>query len=209
MTNATLETEASHQAAQSGERISIHPLADELQAAQHWLLLDVRTPFEYKESHIKDSWNVPLHDLERYMDEIRKQAEGRTIVTICRSGARAAKARKMLLKAAISDDVRVLEGGVSAWAREGQTLRYGRGGMSIERQVRIAAGSMVALGTALGFFVSPWFLIVPAFVGLGLTFAGITNTCGMAKMLMRMPFNRLKQLASCPLQQGENVGNQS
>jgi hypothetical protein len=62
--------------------------------------------------------------------------------------------------------------------------------MSLERQVRIAAGSLVVLGTVLGAFVHPAFLGLPAFVGAGLIFAGVTDTCGMGMLLARMPWNR-------------------
>jgi rhodanese-related sulfurtransferase len=58
------------------------------------------------------------------------------------------------------------------------------------RQVQIAAGSLVFLGTSLGAFVSPWFLILSAFVGAGLVFAGVTNTCAMAMLLAKLPYNR-------------------
>jgi hypothetical protein len=42
----------------------------------------------------------------------------------------------------------------------------------------------------LGLLVSPWFFVVPAFVGAGLITAGVTGFCGMARMLMRAPWNR-------------------
>jgi hypothetical protein len=62
--------------------------------------------------------------------------------------------------------------------------------MSLERQVRIAAGSLVLLGVALGAFVSQWLYGLSAFVGAGLVFAGLTDTCGMGMLLARMPWNR-------------------
>ena len=70
--------------------------------------------------------------------------------------------------------------------------------ISLERQVRIAAGSLVVLGTALGAFVHPGFLALAAFVGAGLVFAGITDTCGMGLLLARMPWNRVESTGSCP-----------
>lgn len=205
MTEATINAQSEAPASANQGKVSIHPLAEELESPQHWLLLDVRTPFEFKESRIKDSWNVPLHDLPKHMEKVREHAEGKRVAVICRSGTRASAARKAMLKANIDADIRVMEGGIAAWAREGKPLLYGRGGISLERQVRMVAGSMGLIGTLLGAFVSPLFLIIPGFIGAGLTFAGITNTCGMAKILMRMPFNRLKQLANCPLQSGEPV----
>ena len=75
----------------------------------------------------------------------------------------------------------------------------GRKAISLERQVRIAAGSLVVLGTALGAFVHPGFLALSAFVGAGLVFAGVTDTCGMGMMLARMPWNRAEpEAATCP-----------
>jgi len=38
--------------------------------------------------------------------------------------------------------------------------------------------------------LSPWWLTLPGFVGCGLVFAGVTDTCGMAMMLAKMPWNR-------------------
>ena len=60
----------------------------------------------------------------------------------------------------------------------------------------LTAGTLAAGGTALGVWVSPWFLIVPGFVGCGLAFAGATGWCGMAMLLGRMPWNRRVSAAS-------------
>jgi hypothetical protein len=49
---------------------------------------------------------------------------------------------------------------------------------------------MTLAGTVLGVAVSPWFFVVPAFFGAGLTFAGLTGFCGLARVLMKMPWNR-------------------
>ena len=64
--------------------------------------------------------------------------------------------------------------------------------MSLERQVRIAAGFLALLGALLGFFVHPNYFGLYAFVGAGLMFAGITDTCGMAMLIARMPWNQCK-----------------
>lgn len=70
--------------------------------------------------------------------------------------------------------------------------------MSLERQVRIAAGLLVVLGTALGYFVHPYLLGLPAFVGAGLVFAGITDTCGMGMLLAKMPWNQVAAVTDSP-----------
>ena len=71
----------------------------------------------------------------------------------------------------------------------------GKKAISLERQVRIAAGSLVLLGVLLGWLVHPAFIGLSAFVGAGLVFAGVTDTCGMGMMLARMPWNQVKDAA--------------
>jgi hypothetical protein len=85
---------------------------------------------------------------------------------------------------------RVLEGGVNAWRRAKLPLREGRRRLPVDRQVQLIAGLMVLTGVTLGVLVNPWFLGLAAFFGAGLTFAGATGTCGLALVLMRLPWNR-------------------
>jgi len=86
----------------------------------------------------------------------------------------------------------VVEGGTNAWIAAGLPVIRGRKTISIERQVRIGAGSLVVIGTGLGRFVHPAFYILAAFVGAGLVFAGVTDICGMANVLAKAPWNRTK-----------------
>jgi hypothetical protein len=60
----------------------------------------------------------------------------------------------------------------------------------MERQVRTAAGSLILISLALARSVSHTFLFATAFVGVGLVFAGVSNTCLMASILGRLPWNR-------------------
>ena len=62
--------------------------------------------------------------------------------------------------------------------------------IELQRQVQIAAGSLALLGVILGATVSPLFYALAGLVGAGLTFAGLTGTCGMARLLQLMPWNR-------------------
>ncbi len=55
--------------------------------------------------------------------------------------------------------------------------------MNIDRLVMAFAGIFILVGTALGFFVHPYWLIIPAFVGLNLLQASFTGFCPLAKML--------------------------
>jgi rhodanese-related sulfurtransferase len=110
---------------------------------------------------------------------------------MCRSGGRARQAAEKLAAAGLSN-LRVIAGGMQSWESEGLPVVRGRATISLERQVRIAAGALVCVGSLLGYFVNPAWIALSAFVGAGLTFAGITDTCGMAMVLARMPWNNRK-----------------
>ena len=84
---------------------------------------------------------------------------------------------------------RVLEGGMTAW-RRARSPCAGPQRLPVDRQVQLIAGVMVLTGVTLGTLVNPWFLAISAFFGAGLTFAGATGTCGLALLLLRMPWNR-------------------
>ena len=150
-------------------------------------LVDVRTPAEHGEVHIAGSALMPLDRLDP--EKVREQAAGRPCVLVCRSGKRAEQARQKLAASGCSP-LAVLEGGVAAWEAAGLPVERGRAVMSLERQVRIAAGLLVLTGVALGATVHPAFFGLIAFVGAGLVFAGITDWCGMGMLLARMPWNR-------------------
>ncbi len=159
-------------------------------STHQWLLLDVRTPAEFSGAHIAGSVNVPLHALRRQAAAIREMsADDRCIALVCRTDRRAEEARR-ILEAEHIENPRVLRGGIVAWEQDGLPLVHGRGAISLERQVRIAAGALVLLGVTLGLLSHPGFFGLSAFVGAGLVFAGVTDTCGMAMLLARMPWNR-------------------
>ena len=171
-------------------------------------LLDVRTPGEFETSHIPGAYNVPLDTLPEHTREIRTVTDAQ-IVLVCQSGQRAGKADDALRAAGMSN-LHVLEGGMNGWiANNFETIR-GRHRISLERQVRIIAGGVAAIGAILALFVNPLFAILPAFMGSGLVFAGVTDTCTMAMILSRLGYNRP---ASCDpaaavraLAAGEPVG---
>lgn len=151
------------------------------------LLLDVRTPAEYEEMHIDGAILHPITELDAA--KVKGLLAGKSAcVVICRSGRRARKAAEALSSAGL-DQLRVLEGGMLAWKSQGLEMVEGRKTISLERQVRICAGALVFVGSALGYFINPVWLALPAFVGAGLVFAGVTDTCGMGMVLARMPWN--------------------
>ena len=153
-------------------------------------VLDVRTPGEFESVHIRGAYNVPLDTLSEHSAEI--SGVSAPVILVCQSGGRARRA-EAALKAAGMANLHVLEGGMNAWVGGGFPVGGGKRRLSLERQVRIVAGTLAATGGLLGFFVNPAFALIPAFVGSGLAFAGVTDICGMGLLLARLPYNR----ASC------------
>jgi rhodanese-related sulfurtransferase len=173
--------------------ISPASLADLRRRGEKVTLVDVRTPAEFGEVHVDFAHNIPLDRLEPR--EIAALGAG-PIYFVCKSGGRSQKACEKLVAAGVRDVVSV-EGGTAACEAAGLAVVRGRKAMSLERQVRIAAGSLVAIGAALAAFGpdQTWQQIgagLAGFVGCGLVFAGVTDTCGMAMLLARMPWNQVR-----------------
>ena len=152
-------------------------------------ILDVRTPAEYETVHIPGAYNVPLDHLGEHGREIRSNVAA-PVVLVCQSGQRARKAEEALRSAGMPN-LHVLDGGMAAWVSAGRSVVRGAARVSLERQVRITAGALVAIGGALALLVGPAFALVPTLIGAGLVFSGVTNTCGMAMLLTRLPYNRV------------------
>jgi rhodanese-related sulfurtransferase len=151
------------------------------------LLIDVREPEEYAAEHIA---GAKLMALSAFDPANLPQESGKKIVLQCQSSNRSAQAAQKMLNAGFEEVIH-LQGGLSTWKAAGYPTQVNeKAPISMFRQVQIVAGSLVFLGTILGAFVSPWFLILSAFVGGGLVFAGITNTCAMAMLLAKLPYNR-------------------
>jgi len=179
MTQATAEARARITAAEAAERVS----AAEGSAA----VIDVRSGVEFDGEHVPGSRSIPLDRLAERLDEVRAVPAPRLL--LCRTGVRAEKALRTLENLGVTD-LLVVEGGIEAYARAGGATEVGAAVVSLERQVRIAAGLLVLLGLALGAVVHPGFLFLSAFVGAGLVFAGVTDWCGMGLLIARAPWNR-------------------
>jgi rhodanese-related sulfurtransferase len=159
-------------------------------------LIDVRTPVEFREMHVDSARNVPLDRLDPVaLMQARNVSRDEPLYLICRSGSRGKQACEHFLAAAFTNVVNV-EGGTLACMDCGLPVVRGRKSISLERQVRIAAGSLVLIGALLGWLVHPVFIGLSAFIGAGLVFAGITDTCGMGMLLARMPWNQVRETAS-------------
>ncbi|HXY33802.1 MAG TPA: rhodanese-like domain-containing protein [Planctomycetaceae bacterium] len=152
-------------------------------------LIDVRTPAEFQEVHVEFATNVPLTELDpAQIVQARNGSANEPLYVICRSGGRGQQACEKFAKAGFSHVINV-EGGTLACETAGLPLVRGKKVMSLERQVRITAGSLVLVGVILGWLVHPYFFGLSAFIGAGLVFAGLTDTCGMGMLLARMPWN--------------------
>ena len=169
-------------------KILANQLNADIQSGKSLSLIDVRTPAEYGEVHIPASQLMPLDRLD--VAAIKSAgSHGGQCVMICLSGKRAEQAYQKLEDAGCENLV-ILDGGVTAWESAGLPVVRGAKAISLERQVRIAAGALVLLGVILGTWVHSGFYGLSAFVGAGLVFAGVTDWCGMAMILAKMPWNQ-------------------
>lgn len=164
--------------------IPANELEQRLRDGEPFQLIDVRTPAEHAGSRMPGSVNVPLDALASHTDVL--VASGAPVVIVCASGRRAVVAAEWLARH--RGDVAVLDGGLDAWRDLGGELHSLPGVWAMERQIRFTAGSLVLLGLALS-LVLPQAVWLAAFVGGGLVFSALTNTCAMGVLLSRMPWN--------------------
>lgn len=163
--------------------------AEMLRNAPGTRLLDVRTPGEFETAHIPGAYNVPLDTLAEHAREIRSVVDAE-IVLVCQSGNRARQADSALRSLGMSN-LHLLDGGMNAWQAAGMNTNRRAKRISLERQVRITAGSIVAVGAILALAFNPLFAVIPALIGSGLVFSGLTDTCTMGLLLARLPYNHV------------------
>lgn len=168
-------------------RSTTSELAEALANDADCQVLDVREPAEYQGGHIPGSALTPLSNLDRAL--VALDPHRRTYV-VCRSGQRAQHAAKRMNELGWTD-VRVLEGGIQAWARACRPVEGSRRApWSLDRQVRFTAGSLAAAGVLGAVAVHPAFMAIPGLVGAGLVVSALTDTCAMGSLLARMPWNQ-------------------
>lgn len=153
-------------------------------------LVDIREANERARERVGDSMHLPLSKVDGSGSGL---PESGVVIFHCKSGGRtASNAAKLRTHAGDACNAYLLEGGLESWRKAGLPVIVDRSQpIELQRQVQIVAGGMGLIGTVLGATVSPLFYIIPGFVGGGLLFAGITGFCGMAKVLMRAPWNRV------------------
>ncbi|MFB6563187.1 rhodanese-like domain-containing protein [Streptomyces sp. NPDC056400] len=155
------------------------------------IVLDVRTPGEYATGHLPGALNIPLDQLTRALPDLREAAARGDILVVCASGTRAENARTTLADNGITAST--LTGGTGAWTDGGLALHHPEEdrptAWNMERQVRFTAGAVVLTGLALG-RLRPAFRLASAGIAGGLVYSALTNTCGMAALLAKLPHNR-------------------
>ncbi|MFP8959776.1 rhodanese-like domain-containing protein [Streptomyces nanhaiensis] len=153
-------------------------------------VVDVRTPGEYASGHLPGAHNIPLDRLQQALPALRTASARGDLLVVCASGARSATACAVLAEHGIT--AATLEGGTAAWTERGHDLHRPAGARTawaMERQVRLAAGSLVLLGLIAG-RRRPAARMVSAGIAGGLVFSALTDTCGMARVLAKLPHNR-------------------
>ena len=150
-------------------------------------LLDVRSALEFNQVHIEDSINIPIDTLSSRIGELSRAGQG--YIVFCLAGNRSPMAADMLIQSGINK-VKVMEGGIARWQKEKLAVIKGQGGMLLERQVRIIAGSLVLAGIIMAWLLHWAFIFISVFVGSGLIYAGLTDNCLMGMLLMKLPYNK-------------------
>ena len=169
------------------KQATVHEINELLDGGGECQVIDVREFSEFNSERIADAQLMPLSNFEKHADEIDHT---KPVYLMCRSGNRAKNAAEKLAAKGFTD-IHVVEGGMVAWAGANLPVVKGESKVwSLERQVRFAAGLFVLSGVLLSLFVSPYLLLLTAFVGAGLMFSALTDTCGMGMVLARMPWNK-------------------
>jgi rhodanese-related sulfurtransferase len=159
--------------------------------------VDVRSGTEFASGHIPGAINIPMDQIEARLDDLGLNLD-LPLVLICQSGKRARMTAGLLEPC--QRQISVLEGGTRAWIEAGlPVVASVKTRWSLERQVRLGAGLLVLTGAILALTVNPHWVFLCGFVGLGLTFAGLTDTCAMAIILEQMPWNKCRKLSQCKI----------
>lgn len=176
------------------QRCSVNELQRHLAGQANCQVIDVREYSEYEAERIAGTTLVPLSTFAQSAQAVDRT---RPIYVICRSGQRAAQAAERLSTLGFQN-LTVVEGGLLAWSAAGLAVEKGASKVwSLERQVRFTAGLIVVIGVLLATFAHPYFIVLSGFIGAGLVFASVTDTCAMGMLLAKMPWNQKPKIAAC------------
>lgn len=177
---------------QKGEVVALEMIApkdafDSMVRDPQVKLLDVRSVLEFSQAHIKDSINVPIDALSARAEDLSRIKQN--YIVFCRTGNRSPMAADMLIQSGIQG-IKVMQGGMVRWQKDGLPVVKGEGGISLERQIRVIAGSLMLCGIVLAWFAHWAFISISVFVSCGLIYAGMTDNCLMGMLLMKLPYNK-------------------
>lgn len=166
-------------------------------------VIDVRSEFEFAGERLPGSECVPL---PRLSQSAAGWDRHEPLLLMCKSGMRSKQAYDQLAAAGFAN-LTMLTGGIEACKKAGLDVVVVRRTIPIIRQVMIVAGGLILLGL---FFsrTMPGFILLSWFVAFGMAFAGVTGWCPMAKLLEKMPWNKVPAASggSCcaaePVKQG-------
>lgn len=152
------------------------------------IVIDVREPVEHAAKNIPEARLCPLGELDKKHPKFPKNKK---IVMHCKSGMRGGLACQKLLEIYPELDIYNLQGGIEAWEIVGFKINKSKGwSLPLDQQVQLTLGILLITGSVLAYYLNPLFTILTGFLGCGLTFAGLSGTCGMAKLMAKMPWNK-------------------
>ncbi|MCF8998387.1 rhodanese-like domain-containing protein [Acinetobacter nectaris] len=148
------------------------------------LIVDIRSPQEYLREHITHAINIPIEDL----GNTTQLPKSENIIFYCKAGNRT-KTNIHIFEKTFTQAY-LLKGGIDAWKTNHlPTTQDKNQPIDIQRQVQITTGLLILIGLLLGYTISTWFFLISTGIGIGLVFAGISGYCGLAKVLMKAPWN--------------------
>lgn len=169
------------------KKATVHEINELLSGGGECQVIDVREFSEFNSERIADAQLMPLSNFEKHEAEIDHT---KPVYLMCRTGRRAADAARRLSEKGFTD-IHVIDGGMIEWTKADLPVIKGESKVwALERQVRFTAGLLVLTGVVLAVLVHPYLIGLSAFVGAGLVFAAVTDTCAMGMMLARMPWNK-------------------
>jgi len=149
------------------------------------ILVDVREPAEHRARHIDQAQLIPLGKIDA-----ARLPQGHRIVVHCLKGGRGASACEKLIRQNPKLEIYNLAGGIDAWTSAGLPIGTGGFVLPLDRQVQLTIGIALVVASGLALVVSPLFGLITGALGLGLSIAGATGFCGLARLMAHAPWNK-------------------
>lgn len=158
------------------------------------VVIDIRGADEFATGHIPGAIHL---EADRITDDTAKKLAALNPIFCCASGKRTSMLMTRLDGAA-GGNAAYIDGGLGAWRAAGLKTDMPKGASSlpsVQRQVQMTVGIMLVVVAALAYAVMPDLVLLAGAIGLGLFLAGLTGSCAMAAVLMRMPWNQSRTKA--------------